>query len=106
MYDQAIISGIDPVRYWELTLAEITAAVEAHNYKTKQAAIDSYNTACMIADFVGRSIVGESIPAINELFSFIEVPENTEADKQAVAFYKDQFMVYAEKYNAQRREKK
>lgn len=74
----------------------------------KQQLQTTYNTAQLVAQFVGLSMNGKQIPTIQEIFPsvFQEVVEDTESqeeiDKKAMALQKDIWVAYAERFNKQR----
>lgn len=74
----------------------------------KQQLQTTYNTAQLVAQFVGLSMNGKQIPTIQEIFPsvFQEVVEVTESqeerDQKAMALQKDIWVAYAERFNKQR----
>jgi len=55
-----------------MTIGEITLTIQTfqkrEETKAKEILATNYNLACMITDFIGRSLNGQSIPTIQEVY--------------------------------------
>ena len=70
--------------------------MESYQRKRQLFTKDQYNTAAMIAGFVGSVISGKSIPEYNELFASDDDTAETDID-----IYKEQFIDFALAHNKQ-----
>lgn len=97
--------------YWDSTLAELKLFFEAYYKREERRAneisMTSYSLAKMIAQFVGLSMNGKSIPSYETLYpqpqtssTVGKVDEIVEGRKLAAYFWD-----YAQKHNAQRHKK-
>lgn len=93
---QALICGVDPINYWDYTIAEIILIVKAYNERQKTIMINNYNLASMITSFIGCALAGESIPPMSELFND---NSNKDEDNLRNKFLADQWQLYAKQYN-------
>lgn len=107
----ALLSGVGIQEYWDLTFGEIVIILK--NYQKKEEArvkeqlSTTYNTAQLVASFVGLSMNGKDIPTIEEVFPSVfqkQVKEEdiTEREVKAMALQKDIWVAYAERFNKQR----
>ena len=109
IYVPAIQSRVDAREFWNLTLGEILASIDAYNRELnltvelqKQSV---YTTAALTAQFVGLSMSGKPLPSYNDCFGITSTTgNNEELMSQKMKQYESQWMAFAYEHN--RRNKK
>lgn len=97
--------------FWDSSLAEIKLFFDCYYEKEKRRAeeisLTTYSTAKLVAEFVGLSLSGKSIPSYETIYpkpqslsSSGNVDKQKEGEKLAIYFWD-----YAQKHNAQRHKK-
>ena len=100
----ALLSGVSIQEYWDLTFGEIVIILK--NYQKKEEArvkeqlSATYNTAYLVASFVGLSMNEEVFPSVFQ--KQVKEEDITEREAKAMALQKDIWVAYAERFNKQR----
>lgn len=114
MYPAALDCGIDPERFWNLTIPEISDLMESYERrsaaKVKQDLLSKHFLAKDISQFVALLVHGNDQIKIQELWDFFpelfgDMKEDSERKKaeQQLAVYKAQMLNYVNRYNNRKR---
>lgn len=93
-----------------MTIGEITLIIQTfqkrEETKAKEILATNYNLACMITDFIGRSLNGQSIPTIQEVYPSLQNDVDIKPQKKIEPWqiYKEQMIDYALAHNKKRKE--
>lgn len=93
---------MDPVRYWDMSLREIQAAIEAHNERYRadmqSQAIISFRQAHLIGALVAKTLGGKGkIPPLEEAFPGIFPEDMFRQQRQDWRVMKDRVASYGER---------
>ena len=97
MLPVALDAGLSIDSFWNSTLDELFAVIDCYKRREKASIAQSYLAAKMIAQFVGISMNGKSIPEIHQMFPELFIDEaNKAASEQQMLFIKERFKVFAD----------
>lgn len=94
-----------------MTLEEINLCIKSYQQKeelkAKEILASNYNSAFLIASFVGAVLNGKEIPTISQIYpdQFPELPEPKEEENKAWMIYKEQMLDFAIAHNKKRQRK-
>lgn len=107
----AIQSGVEAREFWNLTLGEIQATIDAYN-RTLQFEVEvkkqtAYTTAIFTAQFVGLALSGKPLPSYEQCYGTVTPSGLTEDQKMSkeLQFYKQQWSAFAIEHNRRRKQK-
>lgn len=91
-----------------MTLEEINLCIKSYQQKeelkAKEILASNYNSAFLIASFVGAMLNGEQIPTISQIYPD-QFPEPKEEENKAWMIYKEQMLDFAIAHNKKRQRK-
>ncbi len=91
-----------------MTLEEINLCIKSYQQKeelkAKEILASNYNSAFLIASFVGAVLNGKEIPTISQIYPD-QFPEPKEEENKAWMIYKEQMLDFAIAYNKKRQRK-
>lgn len=91
-------AGVDPIRFWKMTVGEILNAVQGYHERVKWQAVQTYTIGSLVSASIGVAFGGGSFPKIQQVFPgmFDDLPQPEQKPRWQIM--KEQVLAHSEDY--------
>lgn len=103
----ALRCGVNFFDFWNMTVGEIRKCIDAYGankeQELKSKKVEIYNSAALIASFVGRMLNSKHFPSYDEVFAESTNVESKEDEQKRIALLKERMLDFANEVNKRRK---